>query len=259
MFLTDLNQDDLESIANHSFSSEDGDEDVIQNIFFNFRVKLLCMGLPFNNDSNEMNCTSITTSFIKSTLCQFNHFYQNSTDNGFVSHKEFYQRMEADDFDAAPCTGHIGHFIEKITCHNERALMLYAFGLVITWDQKNTWSFFAESEAKKQQEWFANFYSLSNSYFLLWEPLVTNIAVSSTISEQNSKAAKAKHKNSELTKLYAIKCYTDSSYKSVKQAALNISPNVIEYGKKVGFVFSSDYQAIDTIYKWFLNHNKKDK
>jgi cytoplasmic iron level regulating protein YaaA (DUF328/UPF0246 family) len=96
----------------------------------------------------------------------------------------------------------------------------------------------------------------TNSYFLIWEPLIIDNAVKKSISNKNSKAAKAKHKNSEATKAYAIQLYSGQRFKSIKQAALTISSKVIDYGKSVGFVFSNSYQAIDTIYKWLLIHNK---
>ncbi len=255
MFLSDLNDDELESIANHTFSNK---EDVIQNMFFEFRVKLLCQGLPFHNDLNKINCTSIPASFIKSTLSQFNYFYHNSRNNDFIADKALYQNM-GEDFDNVPQSSHIRHFIETITDQKEKALALYAFGLIIIWDKENSWTFFENSNINNQQTWFALFYSISNSYFLMWEPLIVHWAVNATIRNKNSKAAKAKHKNSEITKKYAIKCYSEKNYKSVRQAALNIATDVIKYGNNNGFDFSSDYQAVDTIYKWLLKYNKAQK
>jgi len=259
MYLADLKEDELECIANDVFSL-DGDEDPIHTIFFDFRIKLLCQGLLFKNENNSTGPVScMTSSFIKQVIFQFNHFYNNNTDDDFLRLKNFHQANNRDDFDQAPDIDFIYPFIKTIKGHYEKALALYALGLIFIWSEKNLWSFMATTEAEGQQVWFAQFYMASNRYFSVWEPLVTNIAVSSKISEQNSKAAKAKHKNSEVTKQYAIQCYVESRYKTVKQAALNISPSVIEYGKNVGFVFSSDYQAIDTIYKWLLSHKKRDK
>jgi hypothetical protein len=92
MFLSDLEEDDLESIACNTFSfgDEEGEEGAIQNIFFNFRVKLLCQGLLFKSEINgESLISSITPSYIKKVLRQFNHFYYNCTDDDFLVQKNF--------------------------------------------------------------------------------------------------------------------------------------------------------------------------
>jgi hypothetical protein len=90
---------------------------------------------------------------------------------------------------------------------------------------------------------------------LSWEPLVIASEVKKSLSKSNSKAVKVRHKKSGLTKEYAIKLYSERKFKSIKQAALEIAPEVINFGVDKGFHFSTSHQAVETIYKWLRSSN----
>lgn len=81
-------------------------------------------------------------------------------------------------------------------------------------------------------------------------------ALRKAISDRSSKAAKARHAPARQTKSYAVKLFSEGSFKSKRQAAQKIAKQVVEYGRSVGHNFTSEFQAIDTIYKWLLNETR---
>ena len=79
--------------------------------------------------------------------------------------------------------------------------------------------------------------------------------VKSKNASQAAKKGSAKRwEAKEKTRLYAIELYQSKSYQNANQATDAITENVYDFGKSVGFHFSSVFQAGKTIYKWLLTY-----
>jgi len=79
-------------------------------------------------------------------------------------------------------------------------------------------------------------------------------------SERNSKAANKRHEPSRRTMNYAISRFKETEpQKSIKQSVRSFYQEVISFGQSVGFTFTDEIQAFDTIYKWILKFNKSEK
>ena len=85
-----------------------------------------------------------------------------------------------------------------------------------------------------------------------------------TIAEENlkkkvslaaSKAAIKRHEKSAELKNMAITLYLTKPWPSVRQASKNIYPKLVEPGKIIGFVFSTD-RGEQTVYEWLLKASK---
>ena len=97
-----------------------------------------------------------------------------------------------------------------------------------------------------------------DSHFL--GDILSNAQESETKIKSASQAAKKgsaiRWEAKEKTRLYAIELYQSKSYQNANQATDDITENVYDFGKSVGFHFSSIFQAGKTIYKWLLAHKK---
>jgi hypothetical protein len=77
-----------------------------------------------------------------------------------------------------------------------------------------------------------------------------------TASHAAKKGSAKRWEAKEKTRLYAIKLYQSKTYQNANQATDDITENVYDFGKSVGFHFSSVFQAGKTIYKWLLAYKK---
>ncbi|MGB2738999.1 MAG: hypothetical protein WBC60_00425 [Cognaticolwellia sp.] len=80
-----------------------------------------------------------------------------------------------------------------------------------------------------------------------------------TASHTAKKGSAKRWEAKEKTRLYAIKLYQSKTYQNANQATDDITENVYDFGKSVGFHFSSVFQAGKTIYKWLLAYKKNKK
>lgn len=253
MFLTDISEEELEFISNYSLS--ESEEDLEKHAIFDvFKCKLISEAGKLASGSSSINFSQIEPEFIKKIIHQFNYYYWNSTDDNLLSLKAS-SKDSSHDYSEAPCIYYIECYINSITNASEKTLTLYGLGLIYVWDMQNSFSFIG-ADINFCHTWYQYFFASSIKYFDLWKLVYADFSVEKSISERSSKAAKSKHQSNYETKAYAIQAFTKTSCKSVKQAAFKIAPSVINYGKNIGFVFSSDHQAIDTIYKWLLQHKK---
>lgn len=252
MFLTNLNENDFNDILNYRF---DPDPSLTETVLSAFRLKLFCQIIGLVDNSENIDFGEVTPLFIKQLIDKFNEFYINNTLPEYEKIKQELNIEEAH-YEEAPDIELYIPFINSLSNNKEKALNLYALGLISVWDQGNTCSFMAHSDTNYQHMWFVSFYLFSNSYFELWEKINIQNYIKISKSNQSTIAATSRHKPSNLTKLYAIECFSKKQFKSTKQGAVYIAEEVIEYGKTVNFHFSNAFQATDTIYKWLLQHNK---
>ena len=75
------------------------------------------------------------------------------------------------------------------------------------------------------------------------------------ISLAASNAAIKRHKKSAELKSMAVTLYVSRAWPSVRQASKSIFPQLVERGRKIGFVFSPD-RGEQTVYEWLLEANK---
>jgi hypothetical protein len=252
MFLTELSESDFNDILNYSF---DSDPSNIQSVFLAFKLKLFCQIIGLTENSKNIDFAIVTPTFIKQLIDKFNEFYMNNTKSGYQKIKQELYITEQS-YEDAPDIALYTPFINSLSGNKDKALNLYAFGLISIWDQSNTWSFMAHSDTNYQHGWFASFYMFSNSYFELWEVINVENSIKLSKSKQSSSAASYRHIRSNKTRVYAIESYSKLQFRSVKQGVVSIANSVIEYGKTVGFHFSNEFQARDTIYKWILDNKK---
>jgi len=93
----------------------------------------------------------------------------------------------------------------------------------------------------------------------------SNMIPSMLTSKKMSKASTKRWSELDATKSYAIELYKEGSWSSARQASRTLSQDIILYAEsqkkesknEKPFRFSSEDQAKDTIYKWFLEHLKK--
>ena len=82
-----------------------------------------------------------------------------------------------------------------------------------------------------------------------------------TIKKQSSMAGKKgsskRWGNRDKTLKFALQLAREGNYKNNNQAAAAITERVFDFGRAVGFNFSSQFQANSTIYKW-LNTSKNE-
>ncbi|MGI2853447.1 hypothetical protein ACRTDR_04420 [Shewanella algae] len=88
--------------------------------------------------------------------------------------------------------------------------------------------------------------------------LSTHIAHAKKSSEAGHKGKGKRHSKSALVKAFAQELYENSSYENAYRAAQALTPKIIQYGKTVGFLFVSDYQAPRTIYGWLKTSKRQN-
>ena len=76
------------------------------------------------------------------------------------------------------------------------------------------------------------------------------------IGLQQKQAALKRHESGNKTKEYAISLYKEKEWPSVRQASINILQRVRDYGKTVGFHFTTDFQAQERIGIWLRAYKK---
>ena len=67
---------------------------------------------------------------------------------------------------------------------------------------------------------------------------------------QNRKAARIRHEPSRQIKTFAQSLYKEKTWKSVRNGAKQILPEVMEYATTIGRPWSCPYQAFETVYSW---------
>lgn len=85
------------------------------------------------------------------------------------------------------------------------------------------------------------------------------VAIRQHYSKAGTKGSKKRWTPKEETRTYAIELMQKDDYKNPNQAADKITPEVIRFGKTVGWSFTTDFQAQKTIYNWLLKHNNTNK
>ncbi|MEH6383398.1 MAG: hypothetical protein V7780_02255 [Colwellia sp.] len=80
------------------------------------------------------------------------------------------------------------------------------------------------------------------------------VAIRNNASKAGKKGAGKRHSLSDKVKEFAINLYLEGNFKNPNQAASHIYLTVIEYGKKIAFSFSSEFQAQKTISDWLRTY-----
>lgn len=78
------------------------------------------------------------------------------------------------------------------------------------------------------------------------------VAVKDNATKAGKKGASTRWAAKNTTKKYAIELFKNGRFNNPSQAANDIALKVIEFGKNVGFTFTSNFQAQRTIYNWLL-------
>jgi hypothetical protein len=85
---------------------------------------------------------------------------------------------------------------------------------------------------------------------------ITNKIEAKTLDDERQKkieAAKIRHEPARKTKEFALEIYGKEKFRSKRQAAKKLKSEIMDYGRRVNFIFTSDDAAVDTIYRWFRN------
>ena len=69
-------------------------------------------------------------------------------------------------------------------------------------------------------------------------------------SRQNRKAASIRHEPSRQIKAFAQSRYKEKTWKSIRNGAKQILPEVMDHATMIGRPWSCPYQAFDTVYSW---------
>jgi hypothetical protein len=88
----------------------------------------------------------------------------------------------------------------------------------------------------------------------------TDMIVEDKLKQKVSLAAKKsaikRHRKSKKLKEIAVTLYMTKTWPSVRQASKNIYPQLLETGRKIGFVFSPE-RGEQTVYEWLLKASKE--
>ncbi|MCA1896365.1 hypothetical protein [Shewanella putrefaciens] len=97
----------------------------------------------------------------------------------------------------------------------------------------------------------------NDSYQSLCGDITRHKGVIETSGNNSKKGQDKRHLKNRQRKEFALKLYYEKPSKNPKQAAERLFHLINQYAHDIGNPFSSEYQGMQTIYRWFLSANKK--
>ncbi|QYK10379.1 hypothetical protein [Shewanella mangrovisoli] len=92
----------------------------------------------------------------------------------------------------------------------------------------------------------------NESYQSLQEEVTKHRGVIETSGSHSSKGQDKRHSKNRLRKDFALKLYSEKPSKNPKQASQRFFKDINQYANSIGHPFTSEYQGIETVYRWFL-------
>lgn len=110
---------------------------------------------------------------------------------------------------------------------------------------------------KPEQKLFSEFFDIqlidmNDGFQTLIRQIEKKITITEASGMHSQKGASTRHSKNRKIKEFAISLYRKKNYKNPSQARNVYYAEISNYAVEIDHPFSSEYQGMQTVYKWFL-------